>query len=173
MIVGLSSYLYMVIQTSIGTGAGLSLTTFALWAALAWISGSIMKKKGGNPTVPFIYGLGATATTVVLLLKGRFDVSLLDGVIFVLVLICIRLLFIKNDRLALIVAVTAGCITPIPFIIMTWKAPELSPILPNTGFFLANILLFFSGKTWTLEDRLYGGANAFVCSLLIIPWLIA
>lgn len=173
VILGFLAYLYMIVMTVKGTGEGLSFTTFALWAALAWISGFIIMKKGFNPTVPFIYAVGATATTFVLLIKGRYGWTGFDSTIASLVTVCIILMFAKNDRLAFVVSIIAGLVAIVPFLIMTWQSPALSPIVPNTGFFLANVCLFLSAKTWKLEDWLYGASNAVACSLLVIPWLLA
>lgn len=172
VILGFLAYIYMVIMTIKGTGEGLSFTTFALWAALGWISGFIIMKKGFSPAVPFIYATGATTTTIVLLIKGRYGWTGFDSVIAALVAICIILMFSKNDKLAFVVSIFAGWVAIMPFVIMTWQTPSLSPIIPNTGFFLANVCLFFSAKTWKLEDWLYGASNALACSLLIIPWLM-
>ncbi|MEI7480133.1 MAG: hypothetical protein WCJ59_00720 [bacterium] len=172
VVVGAIGYLYMVLIVAIGTCEGLSLTTFVLWAALAWITGFTMLKQGANPAVPMIYGIGATTTSIVLLIKGRCGWSGLDSVIAILVVICILLWMTNGARWALIISIAAAVIAGLPFIIMTWKSPESSPIIPNTGFLLANLLAFLSAKAWTLEDRLYSGVNVVVCSLLVLPWLL-
>ena len=159
-------------MTARGTGEGLSLTTFGLWSALAWITSFTMMKEKANPAVPMIYGTGATATTIVLLYKGRYGWTGLDTVIAVLVAICLVLWYVKGAKWALVVSVVAAVIAGIPFTVMTWKAPANSPIVPNSAFLITNILAFVSAKSWTLEDRLYAGANVVVCSLLVIPWFI-
>lgn len=170
--VGALSYLYMVVITAKGTGEGLSLSTFALWSALAWITGFTMLKEKANPTVPMIYGVGATTTTLVLLYKGRYGWSGFDTIIAVLVGLCIALWLTKGSRWALVLSVVAAVIAAIPFTLLTWESPANSPIVPNSGFLLTNLLAFISAKAWTLEDRLYSGANAIVCLLLVIPWVI-
>jgi hypothetical protein len=162
----------MVITTAKGTGEGLSLTTFGLWSALAWITSFTMLKQKANPAVPIIYGVGAASTTLVLLIKGRYGWTGLDTVIAVLVILCIVLWLTNGERWALILSVAAAVIAALPFIIMTWKSPANSPIIPNAGFLLANALALISAKAWTLEDRLYAGVNVIVCSLLVIPWLL-
>jgi hypothetical protein len=173
VVVGVMAYLYMVISTIKGTGEGLSLTTFSLWAALAWITSFTMIKQKANAAVPMVYGLGATATALVLLIKGRYGWTGLDSVIAVLVIICIILWLTAGARWALIMSVAAAVIAAVPFIIMTWKSPVGSPIIPNSGFLLANALAFISAKGWRLEDRLYSGVNIVVCSLLVVPWLLS
>jgi hypothetical protein len=79
----------------------------------------------------------------------------------------------NGARWALVLSVVAAVIAALPFIIMTWKSPVNSPIIPNSGFLLANTLAFISAKAWTLEDRLYSGVNIVVCSILVIPWLLS
>jgi hypothetical protein len=171
VVVGAFSYTYLVITTARGTGEGLSLATFGLWSALAWITSFTMLNQKANPAVPMIYGVGATATTIVLLYKGRYGWSWLDTLIAVLVVLCVVFWLTKGARWALVLSVVAAVIAGIPFVVMTWKSPANSPIIPNSSFLLANFLAFVSAKAWTLEDRLYSGVNVVVCSFLVIPWL--
>lgn len=172
VIVGALVYLYQIAAITYGTGEGFSLSTFGLWSALAWITSFTMLKQKANPAVPMIYGVGATVTTIVLLFKGRYGWSSLDSVIAVLVALCMVLWFTNGARGALILSVVAAAIAALPFIIMTWKSPANSPIIPNAGFLLANVLALISAKAWTLEDRLYAGVNVVICSLLVIPWML-
>lgn len=169
---GIAAYLCMVISTIRGTGEGLSLTTFGLWAALAWITSFTMIKQQANAAVPIIYGFGATATAIVLLIKGRYGWTGLDSIVAALAVFCVILWLIAGARWALIMSVAAAVIAAIPFIIMTWESPSRSPIIPNSVSLLANTLAFASAKAWTLEDRLYSGVNIAVCSLLVVPWLL-
>lgn len=173
VIIGGLAYLYMIISMICGDGEGVSFTTFALWAALAWISAFTMLKQGASPGIPAIYGVGSTSTAIVLILKGRIHWTGMDSFIAFLVLLCIIFWMIKGARWALILSVLAAVIAGIPFIIMTWKAPLVSPIIPSSGFLLANFLSFVSAKAWTLEDRLYSGVNVIVTALLVIPWILA
>lgn len=166
------SYLYMIVTTAQGTGEGLSLTTFGLWSALAWITSFAMLKKKVNPAVVMIYGVGACATTIILLIKGRFSWSNFDSLIAFLVVLCVILWHTRGPRGALILSVIAGGLAAVPFIVMTWKSPANSPIIPNAGFLITNVLAFVSAKTWTLEDRLYSVVNVVMCSLLVLPWLL-
>ncbi len=162
----------MVTKTAGGKGEGLSLTTFGLWAALAWITSVTMFKQGANPAVPTIYAVGATATTVVLLLKGKCQWSGFDTLIAAMVAICVWLWLTSGPRNALIMSVVATLIAGTPFIVMTWKNPAHSPIVPNAAFLVANTLAFVSAKDWTLEDRLFAGVNVGVCGMLVLPWLL-
>ena len=161
----------MLVITAKGNGEGLSLTTFGLWSALAWITSFTMLKQKANPAVPIVYAVGATATAIILLVKGRYGWSSFDSVITALVAVCIVLWLTNGARWALILSVAAAVIASFPFIGMTWNSPAHSPIVSNSGFLLANTLAFVSAKAWTLEDRLYSGANIIVCSLLVIPWI--
>ena len=170
--IGAIAYTFMVISTAMGTGEGVSFTTFILWSALAFISGFSMMKQGANPAVPMMYGVGSASTAIVLICKGRFQWFGLDTITSILVVICVVLWLTSGPKWALIMSVAAAVVAAIPFIIMTWKDPANSPIIPSTGFLLANFLFFLSGKKWTLEDRLYGGVNIITCFLLVIPWFI-
>ncbi len=166
------TYTYMVSITAQGSGDELSLSTFVLWAMLAWITSFTMQKQGANPAVPMIYGVGATAITIVLLAKGKYEWTAFDTAVATLTFFCLVLLKTQGPRKALILSVIAATIAALPFIVMTWQKPAESPILANAGFLLTNVLAFASAKAWTLEDRLYSIVNTAVCSLLIIPWLM-
>ena len=172
VVIGAFGYAYMVALTMTGTCEGLSFTTFALWAALAWISGFSMLKQGANPAIPMVYGVGATSVALILLIKGKYLWTGLDTTIAVMVAICVVLWKTRGARWALILSVVAAVIAGVPFIMMTWRAPSLSPIISNSAFLLANFLSFVSAKKWTLQDRLYSGVNVGVCLALVIPWLI-
>ena len=138
--IGALTYIYQVTVITMGTGEGFSLSTFGLWSALAWITGFTMLKQKANPWVPMIYGAGATATTIVLLFKGRYGWSGFDSVIAALVGLCIALWLTKGSKWALVLSVAASTTAAIPFIIMTWKSPAQSPIIPNAAFLVTNIL---------------------------------
>lgn len=171
ILVGTTTYTYMVYVTATGTGEGLSLSTFVLWAILGWITSFIMLKQGADPAVPIIYSVGATITTILLLLKGRYVWTEVDSFIAILTVICIVLWKTQGSRRALILSVAAGSIAGIPFIILTWQDPANSPLLCNTGFLLANVLAFASAKAWTLEDRLLPTMNIVTGSFMVAPWL--
>ncbi len=172
VVLGALSYLYMITITAIGTGEGLSLTTFGLWSALAWITVFGLKKKKVNPSVVVVYGIGASTTTLVLLIKGRYGWTNFDTLIAALVVLCVVLWFTKGPMWAIVMSVTAGAIAATPFIYMTWQAPEKSLIIPNAGFLATNTLSLISAKALTLEDCLYPVVNVIVCALLVVPWLL-
>ncbi len=169
---GALSYLILIVETAKGTGEGLSLATFALWSALAWITIITMLKQKANPAVPIVYGLGATTTTIILIMKGKFGWTSLDVVVGILTVICIVLWLTNGPRWAFVLSIASGSIAAIPFIVMTWSQPENSPIIPNLGMLVANIFSFVSAKTWKLEDRLYSGVNIVLGTILIVPWVL-
>jgi len=167
-----AAYLTLIVQTATGTGEGLSLSTFGLWSALAWITGFTMLKKGANPGIVMMYGAGATTTTIILLIKGRFAWSGMDTIVAVVVAACVILWLRSGPMPALILSIVAAAIAAIPFIMICWKNPESLPIVANSGFLLANFLGFISAKAWTIQDRLYLGVNVVLCTLLVLPWVL-
>lgn len=162
----------MTVTTSFGTGEGLSFTTFLLWSGLAGIACYNLIKKDGGWGISLMYGIGATSVAITLIYKGRCDWSCTDTVVAFLVVACVYLSKTKGPTVGLVASVVAGVIAGIPFIVLTWKNPAASPIISNVGFLTSNILSFLSGKTWTMKDRLYGGANAVACILLVLPWVL-
>jgi len=171
-ILGATTYLYLIANTYVSTGEGLSFTTFFLWAFLAWISAVTTFKQKSNALVPTIYAFGSSTISILLFAKGKVVWTGFDTFIAVLVLLCMALWMIKGSKWALVMSVLASLIANIPFIIMTWRAPEMSPIVANFGFFGANFLWFLAGEKWTLQDKLYGASGTFGCSLLLIPWFL-
>ncbi len=167
------SYLYLIVITAIGTGEGLSFSTFALLGALGWITSYTTWRSGNNPGVAMSYAIGATTTAITLIVKGRFGWSGFDTVIATMVVTCLILLRMSSNKTALAFAIAASAISFVPFVVLTWKFPAMSPVIPNTGFLLANILALVSAKNSTLEARLYPTSNTIICSLLVIPWLLA
>lgn len=170
VVIGSISYVFMITKTITGAGEGVSLTTFGLWAIISWITVFTMFKQKANPAVPVIFGIGSTTTALTLVSKGSFNWTGVDMLVAVIVAICIFAWITKGAKWALVLSVLAGVIASIPFVVMTWKFPENSPFGPNCGFLVSNFLSFVSAKEWRLEDRLYGGVNVILCSLLIIPW---
>jgi hypothetical protein len=162
-----------VIDTTINVSCeGLSFATFMLWSALAWITTITTWKQSGEAGVPLMYSIGATITMCILMWKGKTAWSSNDTIVAILVVICVVVWMVKGDRLALVASVMAATIAVIPFMLLTWKNPSLSPIVANTSFLIANIFGFISAEKWTLQDRLYLGVNIGVCGLLVLPyWL--
>jgi len=170
--IGIVSYGILIVSTIRGNGEGLSLSTFALWSTLGWISAFTMIKHKANPSIPIMYATGSLTITIILLFKGKFQWSMMDTVVAILVIACISLWLTHGPKWALCMAVAAGVIAAIPFTIMTWKAPECSPIIPNVGAVIANFLSFLAAEKWSLEHRLYPGVNTIMVLLLVIPWLL-
>lgn len=170
--IGASTYIYMVYITAMGTGEGFSLSSFALWAILGWITSFTMLKQGANPAVPLIYTTGATCTAVLLLVKGMDGWSQFDSIVAGLTALCIILYLTAGARKALILSVVAATLAGIPFVLLTWQNPAISPVLGNSGFLLTNVLALVAAKAWTVEDRLFAAVNTVLCALLVIPWMI-
>ncbi|MEI8339599.1 MAG: hypothetical protein WCF94_02955 [bacterium] len=170
--IGIIAYSLMIFSTLMGTGENLSFTTFALWSMLNLITAYTTYKKKANPSIPLVYGSGATLTAIVLLFKGRCQWSTLDSVVAALVITCLLLWKIKGDKWALISSTLAAAIAGIPFLVVIWKNPEISPVLPNALFTLTNLLSFFAADKWTVEDRLFSGINVIFCFLFVLPWLL-
>jgi hypothetical protein len=170
VVVGVLAYLFIITTTIRGTGEGLSISTFALWSAIGWITVFTIFQQNANASVPLIYSLGATAVTFVLIHKGQYGKwSTFDSVIAVLVVACLVLWLVNGARVALIMSVVAGSTASLPYLIMTWQFPDQSPFLPNIGFFLANALALAGAKAWTIEDRLYPFVNTVLTAMLLIP----
>jgi hypothetical protein len=167
-----ATYGYLIVSTARGNGEGLSFVTFLLWSTNALISAFSMVAQKADAKVPFIWGIGGTAVAVILGVKGQFGWTTVDVIVTILVAICIALWFISGPRWALILSIVSSWVATYPFVIMTWKAPEQSPIVANIGFLTANLCMLVSAKAWTIEDRLFPFMSSVLCFILILPWLL-
>ncbi len=169
---GFFGYGYIIVKTAVGTGEGLSFSTFLLWSMLAWITCGTLFRQKVNFAIPLVYACGATITTAILVYKGKVAWTSMDLFVAFLVGCCIYFWMTKGDVWAFVASVLAAVIAGIPFIIVTWKNPDMSPIIANTSFLVANTFGFLSAKTWKIEDRLYTGLNIVVTGLLVLPYFL-
>jgi uncharacterized membrane protein YobD (UPF0266 family) len=169
MIIAALSYAYMVVGVIRSGGVGLTFSTFILWASLAWITTVNLRVQKIDAKLVTVYAIGSSCTAISLLCLGRIGWSYFDTVVAMLVVTCIIIWKTGGPKLALIAMVTAGLIAAMPFTIMTWRHPETSPILANSGFFFANLFTYLSAKEF--DDRLYSGVNVILCGLLVLFWI--
>ncbi|HEY0908423.1 MAG TPA: hypothetical protein VGE35_03695 [Candidatus Paceibacterota bacterium] len=173
-IIAAGSYAYMICAIIRGTGEGLLISTFALWSILAWITTVSMlgKVERSALIVPCIYATGATTTSIILVFKGRYGFSGLDGLTTSLATFCIVALIGNEKTKALVLSVAAGMIAAVPFIALTWQRPEHSPIIPNAGCLAANILGLMAIPNRKIESWLFYVANIMLGIALVLPWLL-
>ena len=169
----LIGYSIMIVMTHLGTGENLSFTTFALWSMLDSIVAIAMYKKRIDPSIPIVYGGGATLVAFILLFKGRCSWSNMDSIVSVLVIVCLILWKIKGPKWANLMATTAAAISGIPFLYITWKNPDSSPIIPNVVFLIANVLQLLSVKEWSVEKVFFPTVNIVFCFTFVLPWLLS
>jgi len=166
------TYLYLFILINTGTGEGVSLSTYGLWAVLAWIAGISMKKQELDSRIVFVGAVGTTIITVALLFKKRFEWTDMDSAVSALTVLCMILWKTRGSKCAFIFSVLAGAIASIPFVVMTWKDPSKSPIVPNTCFLMTFIVYLFSVNSPKMEDRLVPAVNVIVGLLLVVPAVV-
>jgi hypothetical protein len=163
------TYVYMVIGVIRNHGEGLTLSTYVLWAALGWIVTFNLRSQKIDAKLVTVYALGATGVSIALLFMRKTGWSQFDTVVAILVIICLFVWKTAGAHWALIAMVTAGLIASLLFVVMTWKNPEMSPIVANLGFFLANLLTYLSAKVF--GDKLYAGVNTLLCGFLAACWI--
>ena len=168
------SYSYLITKTVQSTGDNLSISTYGLWSVLSIIVGSTVFIKGGDYRTVVVYGIGAIATTAILIEKGKLITwSGLDTVVAILVIICLIMWKRSGEIPALKIAVFAGTLAALPYLGLCWKTPLDSPIIANIGFLIANGSGLIASKNWEPEHHLYFSANTALCFLLVLPWVIA
>ena len=166
------TYLYLLMFISLGTGEGVSLSTYGLWAVLAWISAVSMKERKIDPTIVIVGAVGTTVITIALVFKRRFGWTNMDSFVAILTVLCMVLWKTRGPKWSFIFSVLAGAIASIPFIFMTWHDPLKSPIIPNLCFLVTFILFFISIESKRLEERLIPLVNISVCASLVTPFII-
>lgn len=173
LVMAVFGYSFIIAKAIEGTD-GLSFSTFALWALLAWIIGFAEKSGKGDPVLALIYGLGASITACILYVNRsdqRLAVDTTDIIVAVMTVFCLMFWMTSGPRFALVLAILSGVIATVPFAIMTWEHPQNFPVVANVIFLVANVLAFLSADKWTLEARLYPGTNVLMGIFMLAPWV--
>ncbi len=148
-----------------------SFATWFLWAVLDAIIFTSILFQHGNIWLPIAYTLGSTLITIALLYKKQFSWGKFETFVCVLVIICLIAWFIGGAYIATIAGTVAVIIAGLPLFMEIIKDPQRGSPSIWIMFSIANILSFLGGNAWTIEERLYPGATAIFCLLIVFASL--
>ena len=146
-----------------------SFATWALWTLLDVIAALSIIFQHGNWALVSLYVLGGLTISSILLYKKQFSWTWFETMIASLVAICLVVWYFSGSWMATIASTTAVLISSAPQFVASWKNPAQagSPIVWG-GYTLANILAFFGGKNWSIEERFYPGVCVVLCATLTV-----
>lgn len=170
-IIGICAYVPMTVGIIRNT-ARQSFAAFFLWGLLDTIAmlGAIFQD--GNFWLAASNVAGATTIATLLLLKKQFEWSVTETLTCLLVAICLLIWYQAGNVSAIMASSVAVVLAGIPQMAHSWRNPRDTPVISYAMWLTANILSFFAGKTWTIEERFYAACSVLLClSILCITWL--
>lgn len=170
-IIGICAYVPMTIGILRNT-ARQSFAAFFLWGLLDTIAMLSALFQGGNYWLAASNVAGATTIATLLLLKKQFEWSLTETLTCLLVAICLLIWYQAGNVGAIIASSVAVVLAGIPQMAHSWRNPRDTPVISYATWLTANVLSFFAGKAWTIEERFYAACSVLLClSILFITWL--
>jgi len=165
---GLALYVPLAVRMIKDGGAGQSFATWLLWAALDTILTISLFLQHGNYLLPLGYASGGIALMILLLAKGRFAWSRMDGVFLVLVVGCLVGWKLGGSRTATVATTLGICLAGIPGLVELWRNPQRKVGYIWGGYVLANGLSFLGGTSMTLEERFSPAVFAVFSALMVV-----
>ena len=145
-----------------------NLVTWILWGILDTIVSITTILENGNWALPLAYAIGAFVVSFFLIKRKEFHVGLFEVVIMLAIFVCL-IIWEKTGNIGAIIACTSAvCLSGIPQIKDTWNSPSKTPTIVYVYFGLAEILSFSGGKSWSIEEKFYSGAQFIVCIFVIL-----
>ena len=146
-----------------------SFATWLLWMLLDGIATLSIIFQHGNWALVTLYTMGGLTVSCILLYKKQFSWTWFETMVASLVAICLVVWYFSGSWMATIASTTAMAISSVPQFLESWRNPAKAgkPIVWG-GYTLANILAFFGGKDWSIEERFYPGVCIVLCTVLTI-----
>jgi len=134
----------------------MNIATWGLWTILNGVN-AIAMFRGGNkrPWLAGGYTLGALLVTLMVLRNGTWSWGTIETIALIGSLAALYISFKMNERLAIIVAISAMLIAAIPTVRDGWVEPVLASWWLWGGCAFSNLLSTIAAKGWTVKDRLY------------------
>ena len=145
-----------------------SFAAFFLWAMLDTIVTATTILQGGNYWLPLSNVVGSVTITVLLIVKKQVSWSRIETMTAILVTACLIIWYTTGEDAGIIASSLAVLIASIPQMVETYRNPKATPLNVYLIFLTANILSFFAGKSWTIEERFYAGCSIFLCVMIVI-----
>ena len=165
--IGIVAYIILIISL-IKSKAEQSFAAFLLWAMLDLIATITSVLEDGNYWLPMSNVIGSSLITILLIMKKQISWSRIETMTTLLVIICLIVWYVAGEQAGIIASSLAGVIASIPQMVETYRRPNATPIVAYFVFLGANIVSFFAGKSWTIEERFYSTCSVFLCLVIVL-----
>ena len=165
-IVGFCAYIPLIVGI-VRNKVEQSFAAFLLWALLDTIATVTTFMQEGNYWLPFSNVVGATTVTILLAVKKQVSWSWVETMTAFLVLICLIVWYFAGETAGIVASSLAVVMASIPQAVETYHKPKATPLLAYLIFLCANIISFFAGEAWTIEQRFYAGCSVFLCAVIV------
>ena len=165
--IGILAYIILVVGI-FKTGMEQSFAAFLLWALLDLIATITSVLQQGNFWLPLSNVIGSAVITILLVVKKQVSWSRMETLTSVLVAICLLVWLIAGEKAGIIASSLAVVTASIPQMKETYEKPEATPASAYIVFLLGNLISFFAGKAWTIEERFYPACSSFLCLVIVV-----
>ncbi len=165
--IGIDAYVILLIRI-INTGIQQNFAAFMLWTALDSIVTVTTMIERGNFWLPLSNVIGSGVIAVLMYTKHAITWSKIETVTTLLVIICLMVWFVAGSEAGIITSSLAVFIASVPQMVDTYKNPKATPVSVYLIFLLANVISFFAGKNWTIEERFYPGSSIALCVVIVL-----
>ncbi len=142
--------------------------TWLLWGALDGITAATLIVQNGNYAMTVAYTIGSLITVLCIARRQPMAWTRFESFVTFLVFLCLVVWWSAGAWTATIAGTLAVCVASIPQIAHTYREPIKMPVLIFAGYFVANLLSFLGGKSWSVEERFYPGCAAILCVILVV-----
>lgn len=153
-------YVPLIVSAIRDKGAGHSFAMWALWTVLDCTITISLVVQHGNFWLTAGFAVGSVMLALLLLAQGRFAWGWLETAILLLVLVCLGVWKFSGPKLATVATTLAILVAGVPGMVELWRNPQPSIARVWAGFAVANLMGFFGGTDWSVEERFAPGLFA-------------
>jgi hypothetical protein len=160
-------YVPLIVSAVRDKGVGHSFAMWALWAVLDCTVTISLVVQRGNFWLTAGFAAGSVVLALLLLAQGRFAWGRLETAILLLVLVCLGVWKFSGPKLATVATTLAILVAGVPGMVALWRNPQPAIARIWAGFAVANLLGFFGGTDWSVEERFAPGLFALQTLVLV------
>lgn len=165
--IGILAYIILIVGI-VKTKMEQSFAAFLLWAMLDLIATITSILEHGNFWLPLSNVAGSAVITILLVTKKQVSWSRVETMTSILVAICLLVWMMAGEKAGIIASSLAVVIASIPQMKETYDKPEATPASAYIVFLMGNLVSFFAGRAWSIEERFYSACSAFLCLVIVV-----
>lgn len=151
-----------------------SFAAFFLWGLLDTVAAVSAMLVHGNFWLATTNAAGTFFIASLLIYKKQFFWSRTETFTCVLVALCVGVWHLAGHTAAIVASSVAVVIAGLPQMAHTRREPNGTPVAVYLTWLAANIISFFGGRDWSIDERFYATCGMILClSILIIAWVPA